>query len=88
MVYAAGSKYGTWNPKTGAVTIIKNFGSGYSDCKFGPWEGSPTRDGDMVVISCNQGGFAYKIIDRQEIPGHRQVQRRRTTCGSRRSAPT
>ena len=68
MVYAAGSKYGTWNPKTGAVTIVKNFGSDYSDCKFGPWEGSPSLDGNMVVISCNRGGFAYDIKNDKKYP--------------------
>ncbi len=68
MLYAAGSKIGTWNPKSGYCSIIKDFGNGYSDCKFGPWEGSPTPDGKMVVISCNQGGFAYDIKADKKYP--------------------
>jgi hypothetical protein len=68
MIYAAGSKLGTWNPKTGEKKIIKDFGSDYSDCKFGPWEGSPSEDGNMVVISCNRGGFAYDIKNGKKYP--------------------
>ena len=72
MLYAAGSKLGTWNPKTGFVSVIKDFGSEYSDAKFGPWEGSPTEDGDMVVISCSKRSepiaFAYKISTDKRWP--------------------
>jgi hypothetical protein len=68
MLYAAGNKLGSWNPKTGANLVIKNFGSSYSDCKFGPWEGSPTRDGKSVVISCNKGAFAYNIQTGTKYP--------------------
>ena len=73
MVYASGSKYGTWNPKTGAVTIAKNFGGSYSGLKFGPWEGSPTLDGDMVVLTQGEGlAFAYKISTDKKYPDIRK----------------
>ena len=55
-------------PEERHTSIIKDFGSGYEDCKFGPWEGSPTPDGNMVVISCNQGGFAYDIKTDKKYP--------------------
>ena len=72
MLFAAGSKLGTWDMKTGAVKVIKDFGSAYSGCKFGPWEGSPTRDGTQVVISCSKGGraiaFAYDMENGRKYP--------------------
>ena len=70
--FVSGSKLGTWNPKTGEQKIIRNFGGEYSDMKFGPWEGSFSEDGDMVVISCQKNrdvtGFAYKISTDDKSP--------------------
>jgi hypothetical protein len=72
MIYAAGSVLGTWNPKTGTKTTIKNFGVDYAGLKFGPWEGSPSEDGDMVVLSYDGGGFAYKISTNKKYPDIRK----------------
>lgn len=68
LLYAAGSKLGTWNPKTGSKLTIKDFGSGYSGLKFGPWEGSPSEDGNMVVLSYDGGAFAYDIKNDKKYP--------------------
>ena len=62
-----GDRLGLWNPKTGDTQLIREF-EGYTDCKFGPWEGSPSDDGDMVVISYDGGAFAYRISDNKKYP--------------------
>ena len=67
LLYAAGSKLGTWNPQSGSKMTIEDF-SGYSGLKFGPWEGSPSEDGDMVVLSFDGGAFAYKISTDKKYP--------------------
>lgn len=62
MLFAAGNKLGTWNPKTGTQTTIETF-SGFSDLTFGPWEGSASRDGKLVVLTSasRREAFVYDI---------------------------
>jgi hypothetical protein len=66
MVFAAGSKVGTWNPKTGEQKVIVDLGSKYASCKLGPWEGALSEDGQWIAVSCTYEGqftgFAYNIV--------------------------
>ena len=77
MVYAAGSEIGHVESEDRRRTVIKNFGSAYADCKFGPWEGSPPEDGDMRGDHLQRGRLRLQDLDRQEVPGHRGIVRRR-----------
>ncbi len=89
--FAAGSRLGTWNPKTGAQVVIKDFGSAYSSMKFGPWEGCFSANGDMVAPSCVVSGvftsFAYRVSDGWKGPDIKASSVASGTCDSVRISP-
>lgn len=69
MLCASKSKLIEWNPKTGEQTTIGSF-SGFDDLTFGPWEGSPSQDGNRVVLTSDSKRqfFAYDIKAGKKYP--------------------
>jgi hypothetical protein len=65
MMFAAGSRLGTWNPRTGNQIVLKDFGSEYSEMTFGPWKGCLSDTGKRMVLTCKKGGkdtaFGYDV---------------------------
>jgi hypothetical protein len=69
MLCASSSNLIEWNPRTGQRQTIETF-SGFSDLTFGPWEGSPSRDGKRVVLTSDDqsSAFVYDISAVHKYP--------------------
>jgi hypothetical protein len=72
MLCASKDKLLEYDPLSGRQTVIKSF-SGYSDLTFGPWEGSPSRNGEVVVLTSDdkQEAFVYDISAAKQYPAIR-----------------
>ncbi len=71
MILVGGNRVGTWNVHTGEETPLQAF-EGYSDLKFGPGEGNPSRDGTRVAVLADRGGapvaFAFDLSAKRKFP--------------------
>jgi hypothetical protein len=69
MLCAAKNKLLGWNPARGEQVVIMTF-DGFDDLTFGPWEGSPSRDGKLVVLTSDSQGvaFVYDIENDEKHP--------------------
>jgi hypothetical protein len=69
MLYAAADTLGYWDPFTGSRQEIARFPE-FDDLTFGPWEGSPSADGNLVALTSDSQGtaFAYDIAQKKRYP--------------------
>jgi len=50
MYYVSGHKFGRWNVRSGATTVLMEF-TDLADLRIGPYEGNVSRDGRFLVLT-------------------------------------
>jgi hypothetical protein len=62
MNFAAGSRFGTYNPATGTAQTVRDFGGTYSDMRIGHNKGNVSLDGKRVVLTAVRAGNQTVIV--------------------------
>jgi hypothetical protein len=72
MICVQGQKISTWAPRTGHEDI-RFLSAEYSDLRFGPNKGNPSRDGNRIAVRARRNDgkvvvFGYDLALRQKFP--------------------